>query len=554
MQTTILEEYRAAYQAKIPKELRAEHPEPKYTQAPAYPPEVVALFPNTSGLKPVRYTGGIRSANPEPIRVGVLLSGGPAPGGHNVIAGIFDGLKAIHPDSTLFGFYGGPDGLLKNQGLELEQDRIDHYRNSGGFDMIRSGRTKLETQDDFTDALETAAQRNLDGLIVVGGDDSNTNALTLAEFARKEGAPLVVTGVPKTIDGDLKNESIQTSFGFDTATKIYCELIGNIQRDIRSTHKYWHFIRLMGRSASNIALECALQTQPNLAFIAEEVAERNMTLHDVVDEIVQLICQRTEEGKPYGTVLVPEGLIEFIPEMRTLVQELNDILAIDQKEFNALTTFPHKRQYIGERLSPHSSGLYRRLPREIATQLILDRDPHGNVQVARIDTERLLLELVELRLNEFRERGYYHGKFAAQHHYLGYEGRCAPPSNFDADYCYALGRASALLQRDGLSGYMATISDLQKPATNWIVGGFPLSAMVGIERRDGKDKPVITKALVDLDGPVFQSFAAQRSEWHLEDRYRHPGPIQYFGPPEVCDRITITLELESHAEQPFVPA
>jgi len=554
MQTTILEEYRAAYQPKAPSSLQSGNPEAEYTEAPAYAAEIAELFPNTSGLRPVRYVGSGSGGGSKALRVGVLLSGGPAPGGHNVIAGIFDGLKKIHPESTLFGFFGGPSGLLQNQGMELEKDRIDHFRNSGGFDMIRSGRTKLETQDDFTDALETAAQRDLDGLIIVGGDDSNTNALTLAEFAQKEGSPLVVTGVPKTIDGDLKNEFIETSFGFDTATKIYCELIGNIQRDIRSTHKYWHFVRLMGRSASNIALECALQTQPNLSFIAEEILERNMTLHEVVDDIVELICQRTEEGKPYGTILIPEGLIEFIPEMRQLVQELNEVLAVDFAEFNALTTFPHKRQYVQERLSPNSSGLYRRLPREIATQLLLDRDPHGNVQVARIDTERLLLELVELKLNEYKRSGYYNGSFAAQHHYFGYEGRCAPPSNFDADYCYSLGLTSALLQRDRLTGYMATISDLQKPAESWIPGGYPLSGMVGIERRDGKNKPVITKALVDINGPVFRSFAAQRSEWRLEDRYRHPGPIQYFGPTEVCDRISITLELESHAEEPFTPA
>lgn len=548
MQTTILEEARASYQPKVPASLSTTHAVGEPQPAPTYSAEVCTLFPHTTGLAPVRYVPSTRGPTAGPLRLGVVLSGGPAPGGHNVIAGIFDGLKKLHPESTLFGFFHGPDGLLQDRGMELEGDRIDHYRNTGGFDLIGSGRTKLESQDDFTRALNTAAARDLDGVIVVGGDDSNTNALTLAEFARGEGSPLCVTGVPKTIDGDLKNESIEASFGFDTATRTYSALIGNIQRDVRSVRKYWHFVRLMGRSASNIALECALQTQPNLTLIAEEIQRDGLTLHEVVDQIVDLICERAEQGRSYGTVLVPEGLIEFIPEVYDLVAELNEVLARNEGEFHALTTFPHKRQYVMEHLSPHSSGLYRRLPREIATQLILDRDPHGNVQVARIDTERLLLELVELKLNEYRQHGYFHGKFSAQHHYLGYEGRCAPPSNFDADYCYALGLTSVLLQRDRLSGFMATLSHLNAPSSEWLPGGFPLSAMVGIEHRHGKDKPVIRKALVDLEGPVFQAFAAERGEWRLEDRYRHPGPVQYFGPPEICDLRTRTLALEAGAE------
>lgn len=510
--------------------------------------DVKTLFPGTFELPSLTFGNGKgKAAAGRPIRAGVILSGGPAPGGHNVIGGLFDGLKRQHADSSLLGFRNGPGGLLADNATEIDEAMVNAYRNTGGFDLIGSGRTKLESESDFRKALATAQARGLDGLVVIGGDDSNTNACLLAEFALKEGSPLRVMGVPKTIDGDLKGGRIETSFGFDTACKVYADLIGNIHRDCLSVRKYWHFIKLMGRSASHIALECALQTQPNLALISEEISNGQMALHEIVDQIADTICFRANRGENFGTVLIPEGIVEFIPEMGALIKELNEVLATCYKEFNALDTLPHKREFVFGSLSPASAGLYRRLPREIANQLILDRDPHGNVQVAKVDTQRLFIELVEYRLRQLKQRGLYTGDFSPQQHYLGYEGRCAAPSNFDADYAYTLGFTTSLLLREGVTGYIATVSNLARPSTEWVPGGTPLARMMHLERRHGKDVPVVRKALVDLNGPVFSSFVAQRDKWAQVTQYRYPGPIQYFGPAEICDRTTLTLQLEAQA-------
>ena len=507
--------------------------------------DVRLLFPHTFDLPTITFEAGDSQTSPRPIRVGVILSGGPAPGGHNVIAGIFDGLKRNHPESSLFGFLNGPAGILGNSGIEIDSQLIEGFRNTGGFDIIGTGRTKLQSVKDFQTALETAHTRSLDALVVIGGDDSNTNACNLAEFALNTGSSLQVLGVPKTIDGDLKNKQVETSFGFDTASKVYADLIGNIHRDAVSIRKYWHFIKLMGRSASHIALECALQTHPTITLISEEVAERKMALHDIVNQIADSICYRANNGENFGSVLIPEGLVEFIPEMRALIHELNDVLAANAEEFNVLATLAHKREYVNDLLSPTSAGLYRELPREIANQLIMDRDPHGNVQVSKVDTQRLIIELVEHRLHVMKSRGLYNGSFAPQPHFLGYEGRCAAPSNFDADYCYSLGFTAALLIREGVTGYMATVRKLIRPSEEWIPGGIPLSRMMHLERRHGTQVPVIRKALVDLDGPAFRELAAYRDGWSKKTSFTFPGPVQYFGPMDVCDRTTLTLQLEA---------
>jgi len=507
--------------------------------------DVRDLFPHTFDLPTIAFEAGRTPMVSRVHRVGVILSGGPAPGGHNVIAGLYDGLKRIHPESTLFGFLNGPAGLLKDCGREIDGPTVDRYRNTGGFDLIGSGRTKLESEADYRMAIETARARKLTGLVVVGGDDSNTNACLLAEFARTVHSSLEVVGVPKTIDGDMKGATIETSFGFDTASKVYSELIGNINRDALSVRKYWHFIKLMGRSASHIALECALQTQPTITLISEEIAARALTLNDLVDHIAGIIALRSNANQDFGTVLIPEGLIEFIPEMRRLIAELNEVLVTGWQEFSALETLPHKREYITGCLSPESAGLYRNLPREIANQLILDRDPHGNVQVAKIDIQRLFIELVGHRLHEMREANSYNGTFSPHDHYLGYEGRCASPSNFDADYTYTLGFTAALLLREGLTGYVATVGRLNRPAAEWLPGGIPLSRMMNLERRHGHDVPVVRKWLVDLNGPAFKRLEANRDLWARETRFAFPGPVQYFGPSEICDRTTITLQLEA---------
>lgn len=548
MNKNALTEARSSYQPKLPASLCGGSPTRTAPLAQDGPADIRALFPSTFDMAPVTFGGeGSAPAVSAPLRVGVILSGGPAPGGHNVIAGLFDALKQIHPDSSVFGFLNGPDGLLKNKGMELDAATIDRFRNTGGFDIIGSGRTKLESVEDFQKALETASARNLTGLVVIGGDDSNSNASKLAEFAKSNGSTLCVVGVPKTIDGDLKGGGIETSFGFDTACKVYSSLIGNIQRDAVSARKYWHFIKLMGRSASHIALECALQTQPNITIISEEVASRALTLRQIVDTIADTVARRAANGEQFGTVLIPEGLIEFVPEMGTLISELNELLASHGEAFNALASLPEKRDFVAAKLSSPSAALYRSLPDDIANQLILDRDPHGNVQVARIDTQRLLIDLVESRLKDMKSSGAFKGSFAPLPHYFGYEGRCAAPSNFDADYTYTLGFTAALLLRDRLTGYIATAGGLTKPAAQWTAGGIPLARMMNLERRHGKMVAVIKKALVELDSPTFLEFAKHRDTWATTTSYIFAGPIQYFGPSEVCDQTTCTLQLEKGA-------
>ena len=542
---TSLAKARAAYQPKLPASLSVHSTANKTSLPSNTDAEIQSLFPNTFHLPAVSFSSGTDAANPAPIVVGVILSGGPAPGGHNVIAGIFDAIKQIHPDSSLIGFRNGPDGLLTNNGTEIDAKLLADYRNTGGFDIIGSGRTKLESEQDFLKALDTAKSRNLTALVVIGGDDSNSNASKLAEFAASRKAPLTIVGVPKTIDGDLKGEHIETSFGFDTACKVYSDLIGNIQRDAISARKYWHFIKLMGRSASHIGLECALQTRPNITLISEEVAQRQLTLKNIVDDIANTVAQRAANGEKFGTVLIPEGLIEFVPEMGVLIGELNETLAHHGEAFNALADLPAKRAFVAEKLTAPSASLYKSLPDDIANQLILDRDPHGNVQVARIDTQRLLIDLVEARLKDLKSAGTYKGSFAPLPHYFGYEGRCAFPSNFDADYCYTLGFTAALLIREKLTGYICSVRGLTKPASQWQAGGVPMAQMMNMERRHGKMVPVIKKALVELDSPAFREFEKHRATWAKETSYAFPGAIQYFGPAEVSDTTTITLQLES---------
>ncbi len=528
---------RRAYQPKMPQALMGQVSlqEGEATQSVADQEAIRELFPNTYGLPVIKVESQkskVESHGTEPLNVGVILSGGQAPGGHNVISGIFDGLKRVNPDGKLYGFLGGPSGLIDGKYIELTADIIDRYRNTGGFDIIGSGRTKLEETWQFDKGIEVCRQLGITAIVIIGGDDSNTNACVLAEYYLQKQCGIQVIGCPKTIDGDLKNAMIETSFGFDTACKVYSELIGNIQRDANSAKKYWHFIRLMGRSASHIALECALQTQPNICIISEEVEHKQMTLQQIVDDIARVVAARAEKGLNFGTVLVPEGLIEFIPAMRVLIQELNDLLADNKAlDLNGLT--------------PASRQLYESLPQAIAKQLTMDRDPHGNVQVSLIETEKLLIEMVARRLAEMKEAGQYKGKFATQHHFFGYEGRCAVPSNFDADYCYSLGQTAATLIAAGKTGYMAIVRNLTRPATEWIAGGVPITMMMNMERRNGKLKPVIQKALVDLQGKPYQYFVSHREQWALsDDTYIFPGPIQYYGPAEVCDQPTCTLRLE----------
>ena len=540
-----LAQARSSYRPKFPASLSEKSTAQPQASPGAVDEAIRAQFPQTYGQPAVTFAAGNSPVPTKPHRAGVILSGGPAPGGHNVIAGLFDALKKLNPASTVFGFRNGPDGLLKNDGTEIDSALLDAYRNTGGFDIIGSGRTKLESEADFLKALETAAARQLTALVVIGGDDSNSNASKLAEFAKSRGSALTVVGVPKTIDGDLKGAGIETSFGFDTASKIYSDLIGNIQRDALSARKYWHFIKLMGRSASHIALECALQTRPNITLVSEEVAAKKSTLGGIVADIADTIAARAANGEKFGTVLIPEGLIEFVPEMGSLISELNETLAHHADAFNAIPALPEKRAFVAAKLQPPAAALYKSLPDDIANQLILDRDPHGNVQVARIDTQRLLIDLVEARLKEMKAAGTYKASFAPLPHYFGYEGRCAAPSNFDADYCYTLGFTAALLIRDGLTGTIASVRGLSRPASEWQAGGVPLARMMNIERRHGKMVPVIKKALVELDGAPFREFENHRAAWAIETSYAFPGPIQYFGPAEVCDTTTATLRLET---------
>jgi pyrophosphate--fructose-6-phosphate 1-phosphotransferase len=517
--------------------------EGKYTQSVADQEDIKKLFPNTYGMPIVTFEKSNEKKQTPAINAGVILSGGQAPGGHNVIAGIFDGLKAVNKDSCLYGFILGPGGLIEHRYMELTSDIIDEYRNTGGFDIIGSGRTKLETKNQFDKGLEILKELNITALIIIGGDDSNTNACVLAEYYKATGANVQVIGCPKTIDGDLKNEQIETSFGFDTACKVYSEVIGNIQRDCNSARKYWHFIKLMGRSASHIALECALQTHPNICIISEEVEAENMSLDDIINRIAAIVAKRADEGNNFGTVLIPEGLVEFIPAMKRLIAELNDFLAKNETEFKMIKK-SEQRAYIIKKLTKDNSELYASLPEGVARQLTLDRDPHGNVQVSLIETEKLLAEMVGNRLNEWKTKGQYKGKFSSQVHFFGYEGRCAAPSNYDADYCYSLGYTASCLINSGKTGYMSSVRNTTAPAEQWIAGGIPITMMMNMERRHGEMKPVIQKALVKLDGAPFKTFAANRDKWALTTDYVCPGPIQYFGPTEVCDQPTQTLYLE----------
>ncbi len=545
MKKSALQQARATYQPKLPLTLTGAvtAKEGKPTQSVANQEEIKALFPNTYGLPELTF----EKTNPtvgKPLNVGVILSGGQAPGGHNVICGLFDGIKKINKESRLYGFLMGPGGFVDHQYMELTSSIIDEYRNTGGFDIIGSGRTKLEKKEQFDKGLEILRKLNISALVIIGGDDSNTNAAILAEYYKAIGAGVQVIGCPKTIDGDLKNDMIETSFGFDTATKVYSEVIGNIQRDCNSAKKYWHFIKLMGRSASHIALECALQVQPNVCIISEEVEAKNQTLQDIVNYIADVVAARAAAGNNFGTVLIPEGLIEFIPAMKSLIAELNDLLAAKGEEFATIEGNEEQRKWIISHLSAANSSIYEGLPVGVARQLSLDRDPHGNVQVSLIETEKLLGEMVGKRLAEMKARGNYSGKFATQYHFFGYEGRCADPSNFDADYCYALGYNAAMLINAGVTGYMSSVRNLVAPSVQWLAGGIPITMMMNMERRHGEMKPVIQKALVDLNGTPFQRFAAKRDLWAKETCYMYPGPIQYFGPAEVCDQCTQTLRYE----------
>ena len=544
MTKSALQIARAAYQPKLPKALTGAVAvkEGEATQSVADQEAIKKLFPNTYGMPLIQFVEG-QAQNTAEMNVGVILSGGQAPGGHNVISGLFDGIKKLNPNNKLYGFILGPGGLVDHNYKELTADIIDEYRNTGGFDIIGSGRTKLEKEEQFEKGYEILKELGIKALVIIGGDDSNTNACVLAEYYAAKNYGVQVIGCPKTIDGDLKNEMIETSFGFDTACKTYSEVIGNIERDCNSARKYWHFIKLMGRSASHIALECALQTQPNICIISEEVEAKNMSLDDVVTYIAQAVANRAAEGNNFGTVLIPEGLIEFIPAMKALIAELNDFLAVNGEEFNKIE--PNKqREYIISKLSAENSAIYASLPEGVARQLSLDRDPHGNVQVSLIETEKLLSEMVAKKLAAWKAEGKFVGKFSAQHHFFGYEGRCAAPSNFDADYCYSLGYTASLLIASGKTGYMSSVRNTTAPASEWIAGGVPITMMMNMERRHGEMKPVIQKALVKLDGAPFKAFAAQREAWAKETAYVYPGPIQYFGPTEVCDQPTKTLQLE----------
>ena len=549
MDQSPLQHSRYAYTPKLPPILKQELTRiatslGAATEAASDREELKQRFPHTYGMPMADFVAGENTGVKNKVTVGVILSGGQAPGGHNVIAGLFDAIRKGNSESRLLGFLGGPSGILEDKFKEITAEFIDTYRNTGGFDMIGSGRTKLETTDQFDTSLEVCARHDIDALVIIGGDDSNTNAAVLAEYFKSKGSPVTVVGVPKTIDGDLKNEYIETSFGFDTATKTYSELIGNIERDAASARKYWHFIRVMGRSASHIALECALKTQPNVAIISEEVEHEKRSLSEIVEEISGVVAQRGNNGEDFGVVLVPEGLIEFIPEMKSLIEELNNLLAAKETEFAGLKSASEKTAWVMKELSGEVSTLFASLPDAIQAQLLMDRDPHGNVQVSRIETEALLVEMVDARLKTLKEAGRYKGKFSALRHFFGYEGRCAFPSNFDADYCYALGFNAYLLIAAGLSGYMSIVKNLAEPADRWAPGGIPITMMFNLERRHGELKPVIKKALVDLKGKPFSTFAASRDRWARETSFLFPGAIQYWGPDEVCNRPTETLLLE----------
>ena len=541
---------RLKYQPKLPKSLQngvnsLELVEGSATQSVRDQEQIKALFANTYGKPTVTFKTTSASSSSEVRNVGVILSGGQAPGGHNVIAGLYDSLKNANPANKLYGFLGGPSGIIEGKYVEFDDEFINDYRNTGGFDIIGSGRTKLETEEQFQKSLAVCKSLGISAVVIIGGDDSNTNAALLAEWFVKNNAGIQVIGCPKTIDGDLKNEQIEISFGFDTATKTYAELIGNIQRDANSAKKYWHFIKIMGRSASHVALEAALQTQPNITLISEEVEAKKMSLSSIIDYMTDIIVKRSENGKNFGIAVVPEGLIEFIPEMGSMISNLNDIMASLEKDSSFVNASANEKFSIVEsKLSSENAKVYASLPALIKTQLLADRDPHGNVQVSKIETEKLLIEMISERLSQLKAEGKYSGKFSAQSHFFGYEGRCAFPSNFDADYCYSLGYNAFALINFGLTGYLSSVRNLTQPADEWIAGGIPLTMMMNMEKRHGEMKPVIQKALVKLDGPVFKKLQDNRQDWAMNDRYLFPGAIQYFGPSSVCDITTITLQLE----------
>ena len=544
MEISALQKERAGYQPKLPKALQGavKVQEGAPTQSVDNQEDIKKLFPNTYGMPLVEFEPA-DSANNAKMNVGVILSGGQAPGGHNVISGLFDEVKKLNPNNRLYGFLMGPGGLVDHNYIEITAENLQAYRNTGGFDMIGSGRTKLEKEDQFEKGLEIIKKLDIKAVVIIGGDDSNTNACVLAEYYAAKQYGVQVIGCPKTIDGDLKNDQIETSFGFDTATKTYSELIGNIERDCNSARKYWHFVKLMGRSASHIALECALQTQPNICLISEEIQAKDQTLNDIVEYIAGVVAYRAAQGNNFGVVLIPEGLIEFIPAIGRLIQELNDLLAAHGADYMDLDK-DAQRKYILEHLSAENKATFETLPEGVARQLSLDRDPHGNVQVSLIETEKLISEMVAAKLDQWKKEGKYEGKFAAQHHFFGYEGRCAAPSNFDADYCYALGSSAAQLIANGKTGYMAIVKNTTAGTDQWKAGGVPITMMMNMEKRNGEMKPVIRKALVELDGTPFKTFAAQREKWAKETCYVYPGPIQYWGPSSVCDQTTKTLVLE----------
>ena len=541
---------RYQYQPKLPGMLRNGIAEicvknGEATQSVADQEKIAALFPNTYGKNEITFQKGENTSVAKKLTVGVILSGGQAPGGHNVVCGLYDALKALNPENVLIGFKGGPSGLLENDFIVFEDSYINQYRNTGGFDIIGSGRTKLETQEQFAVVVENCKNHGVNALVIIGGDDSNTNAAVLAEYCAAHNTGIQVIGCPKTIDGDLKNEDIECSFGFDTATKTYSEIIGNIERDANSAKKYWHFVKVMGRSASHVALECALETQPNICLIGEEVAAKKMSLASIADYIADSVAARAAKGWNFGVAIIPEGIVEFVPEFSVLIAEINELLAGEKADvFNALPTWADKYAFIKNGLTETSFGVFAILPENIQQQLFLERDPHGNVQVSLIESEKLFSALVKDNLAARKKAGTYNGKFSALHHFLGYEGRCAFPSNFDADYCYSLGYNAAMLIQYGYTGYLSKVSNLSKPADQWIAGGMPITKMMNIERRHGADKPVIRKALVELEGAPFKFFAAHRDLWAVETCFTYPGAIQYWGPSEVCDLTTRTLALE----------
>ena len=549
MEHSPLQKARYSYQPKLPMILRSEMSEIEAvegakTESARDKEKIQALFPTTFGQKEISFQKGKSKAKKKKHVVGVILSGGQAPGGHNVVSGLYDALKKADKDNELIGFLGGPSGLTDDKFIVFTDEYINEFRNTGGFDIIGSGRTKLETTEQFEKAAAVCKKHGITAITIIGGDDSNTNAAVLAEYFKAHDTGVQVIGCPKTIDGDLKNDDIEISFGFDTATKTYSELIGNIERDANSAKKYWHFIKLMGRSASHIALECALETQPNVCLISEEIEKKEMSLSQIADYVAKSVADRAENGMNFGVVLIPEGLVEFVPEVKKLISEINDTLAAKAEEFEKAVSPKDKVAFMHKYLTAESDAVFSILPESIQAQMMADRDPHGNVQVSRIESEKLVSSLVEAKLSEMKKEGKYNGKFNPLHHFFGYEGRCAFPSNFDSDYCYSLGYNAFMLIQSGCTGYLSSIRNLSAPASEWKAGGMPITKMMNIERRHGEDKPVIKKALVELDGKPFKYFEERRDKWAKETCFTYPGAIQYYGPESVCDITTVTLKLE----------